>query len=611
MSNAGREDLAEKDTNSSYTAVDIHKALEKLENKKDRQRYMSDVIERIGLADTTLDTLLLVSECAFAGKLYLEFIKATKKALELTGEARRVHVLLDGLLHSGKQHSLRKMPKESLIDVAGLYVEIADIHRRNHCLMEMYQSLESFSEIVSATKTFPERRCTVAYFRFLSEVFLSRNMFFSFLNALARLVMLNPHFTSQLSADEFAEFVERTFALASFKNEGAVFQKLFGGLAMLPVKEARAIIDRDLVYEQPATEWEGKALSALESDYVMWLGLDRNWDAVLSRQRVELAGDKVSLLAFLRKNNIEFTIECGYILIAGYRYRSMTREVFLLKERFSRQLHEVTNEDKAAREKAFGKFLEQKRMYGRGAENKEAERKKVVVAAKKDYFTKNHNLFRLYLREYAGQLKTQPDADGDYEKRKKSYDDSFGVFSQRERSVFDKLMSIRDSVLEAVQALDEKVERASQEQRRLAAEADERERQMKMQEESWRRPSGAAESALEAAAKPGTLTRAASAARTDVASEGTYVPPVLNLSALTLASHEERERGAQALATPKSASPASNKENRGIYQPPIVYGARGWERAEKTDGARKPFHTRQKPGEDADSKKHDSTSWRT
>lgn len=613
MSNAGREDLAEIDRSNYYTAVDIHKALEKLDNKKEKQNYIRDMIDRVSPADTTLETLLHISEYAFASKFYSEFIRCIKKVLELSGDARKVHGLLDELLYSRRQHSLKKVPKENLIDIAGLYVETADMYHKKCYIMEMFQSLESFAEIVCATKTFPERRYTVPYFRFLSDVFLSKNMFFSFLNALARLVMLNPHFKSQLLADEFADFVDRAFMLANFKNEGAVFQKLFGGLAMLSVEEAKMIIERDLVYEQPESEWEGQSKSALENDYTMWLELDKNWDIVLSKQRVELTSSTTPFLAFLRKNNIEFRIEYGYIYITGYRYRSMTREVFLLKERFSRQLNEVINEDKAAREKAFEKFLEQKRMYGRDAENKTMEIKKTAAVPKKDYFTKNYNLFRLYSQEYARQMKSQPRTSGDYEKRKKNYDDGFEVFSHDERLVFDKLMGIRDSVLEAVRALDEKVERASQEQRRLAAEADERERRIKMQEESWRRPIGAAGSTtLETVSTlSNTLTRVDSVKRADMAREGTYVPPMVNLSALSLTPHEESRRRTQTLTTTKDVSTASNKENASIYQPPIAYSTKGWERTEKPDGARKSFHTRQRHSENADSKKHDSASWRT
>ncbi|KAL0265871.1 UNVERIFIED_CONTAM: hypothetical protein PYX00_011588 [Menopon gallinae] len=352
MSNAEREDLVEPDTSNHCTADDIRRVLEKLEGKKDRQWYIGDVIDRMDLSGAALEALVYVSEYAFANKFYAEFVRATKKALQLPGDASRVHELLDKLIHTSRTHFLKRMPKESLIDVAGLYVEIASRYHEGCCFMEMFQSLESIGRVVSITKTFPERKCTVAYFRFLSEVFLSRCMFFSLLNALARLVMLNPHFRSQLSESEFAVFFGKLLALARFKHEGDVFQRLFGGLAMLSVEEARKIIEKDMLYEQPVAKREGWQCPVLGDDYVMWLWLDSRWDAVLSMQPVALSNDTIPFLSFLRKNNVEFALEDGCMRIVGHCHRSVTHEVFLLKQRFSVPPQTAASRGETAREKA-------------------------------------------------------------------------------------------------------------------------------------------------------------------------------------------------------------------------------------------------------------------
>lgn len=530
--------------------------LEKLTNKGEKQKYIHDWIAAETSAEH-IDSLFVVAEYALANKFYAEAMQLLAKTTDSADIAtlRKVHSSLNGFLYSTKNNVLKNVPKDDLADVPKLYVKLSHQYNRNHFFLESFQALEDAAEIVNFTKTFPKKMYSLCYFKLLAKFFARGNMFFSFLNALTRLVMLNSRFKSQLTHPEFCAFLDNVFRIVEIKNEGGLFQSLFGRLSMQSVKEMKSILS-SVKYEQGVRPDE-EHIETLREACFLELEMDDHWCTVLRGVCGDIECSGADLPAFLRKNNIDFKVQDGWIKIGSYKHRSMTRNVFLLKEGLMKAPVAVMREKDVERRKAFDK-MQKKNVLDKAEVSRKLETKRPTVVAKKDYFTRGYNLFRLYARE---RTKSAADVADDYKTRIAQHRSEFEAFKEREVSAQSRALGIKDAVIDAAERLEAQIEKRADERRKI--EDAERERLRQVQDCSWRdRAVDSMHVPRSTTTKPAPFstfgTRSVAARRDDA---NFYMPPIVeSLSRMSLGPSSEKA----ADLTPKEAS----KSREGLYKPP-------------------------------------------
>lgn len=609
MKSVGKKKATEVNIQELSEEKEAYKVPEGLESRDDKHKYITSFVDKIDIKKD-FEKVLFVAEYALNNKFYKEFVQVVGKFLDIAGSEAlmETHKFLNKFLYSSKLSFLKKTPKEDLLDISSLYVKIALRYYLESSYLEAFQALDDGSEVINFTKTFPERRYTVVYFSLLSMLFLSGNMIFSFLNALARLVMLNTTIKASVPAGEFYSIISTCFRILSFKNEECLFQRFFGCLPMLSLTEMKKILNKGISY----THYDKSVDEEIDrSEILLDLSLDNKWNLVLDEKHLPFSTEDTGPLSFLETNNIEFFIQENRIILDGYRYKSMTRRVFSLKEKFSKADSGLTKKTEDLRKKAFARLQGRQGKHAKREDQK--EEKNSTVETKKDYFTKKYNLFRLYAREAQS---SGLEASKDHEERKRTYKIDFEKHRKREAEIVECFMKIREPVLSAVKALDEKVEAVLREKRQREIR-DAKKEEVQIEEGSWRESSVASRRGLEKRVQREEVLvpeLSAGGNRTGLPGErmNSYVPPIHSyISRISLSSEKDKkENSFESFSGRSPTGSFSGKENSQIYIPPVYVpsASKSDEELEKASDPARPNTDSGSPGKKE--KKDEGGSWR-
>ncbi|ELQ76474.1 hypothetical protein THOM_0501 [Trachipleistophora hominis] len=337
----------------------------------------------------------------------------------------------------------QKYNSNDLLDEINNLVELSQKLYEGDALYECYTLLEIVADLIAIVNKFPFKRNTILYFTMLFNIFIHRGCLFSAANALYRLIRVEKKVNLK------AEYVQTLVGLMHLKDNEEEHGRMFCGL---PCIDARTFLQ-----ETKGVEYE--------QDMPFVLNEESLCNFIFYKQNIkktfECDDKMLRFVSFLRLNNFNFSLDDGILIFDGtYCKKSNSAKVFeIVKGMKERRENVVVRNVEAIR---IRENLKREKMIKETLIKEEKEDNQIKVEkkekkARKDLFTKNFNLFRVYLMK-----SRQTDDPNDLKMRQYQLDMEYQRDYERKERLRQLYEQRKDSIAELLKNYEERKKKSIQ-----------------------------------------------------------------------------------------------------------------------------------------------------
>lgn len=305
--------------------------------------------------------------------------------------------------------------------------------KSNGALYESYVVCEKVCGMITAMEKPSSKSTAISYLELLCNFFIESYMLFSYVNAVNLLVSLDAELIrGQCSLEDFRMIC----SYANLKNEGDKHRRLFCKIKFSDPKDIFGSVEKRCsgIYVPHDT------LVRRRFDFGMW---SRYSESV---GRPVPVSENLDLVAFMKKNDLEFTVREEMVFAKGFDYKTVEKKVF-----------EIIDEYKERAEPVLRRSVEKSRM----PVIKPVAKKETTAPPKKtikfsDRFSAPYKKMRMYSRYFMENTKGIEDVW--YEKRNREMKEAFEKEENALRNRRKELKAYSEVVDEMRRELSKKIE---------------------------------------------------------------------------------------------------------------------------------------------------------
>lgn len=200
---------------------------------------------------------------------------------------------------------------------------------RNGAFFESYVVCEKICEMITGAGRPSSKTAAISYLELLCDIFISSNMLFSYINAVGTLVSLD---SSRISGQCSLDDLRLLSSYAEIKNEGDKHRKLFCKIKFSTAGEVVASVEDKC----SGMEVQEDTLVRRRFDFEMWEMYVGHMNKAVPIE------SSMDLIAFMRKNDLQFSVRDGMVVVGGYEYKTIERKIFEIVDSYEERVRVVT-----------------------------------------------------------------------------------------------------------------------------------------------------------------------------------------------------------------------------------------------------------------------------